>query len=110
VTMLRDRVPAGPGTGCPGYVRRFDGWAASYDRSPLQTVLYRPVQNATAAVPRRSRFAAAMAERLPFADAVFDLVVVTLSVSHWGDRAAGMAQIRVARFSTCLGQLFPCRI
>jgi ubiquinone/menaquinone biosynthesis C-methylase UbiE len=138
VNLLRDHVPAGPGTGCPGYVRRFDGWAASYDRSPLQTVLYRPVhdvvlryarqhvphpgiildvgcgtgrlsarlasaydqarvvgidastgmiQNA-AAVPRQSRFAAAMAERLPFADAVFDLVVVTLSVSHWGDRAA----------------------
>jgi SAM-dependent methyltransferase len=146
VNLLRDRVPAGPGTGCPGYVRRFDGWAASYDRSPLQGVLYGPVhdvvlryarqhvrhpgmildvgcgtgrlsarlasaydqarvvgidastgmiQNAAATtVPSRSRFAAAMAERLPFADAVFDLVVVTLSVSHWGDRAVGMAQIR----------------
>jgi ubiquinone/menaquinone biosynthesis C-methylase UbiE len=34
-----------------------------------------------------------MAERLPFADAVFDLVVVTLPVSHWSDKAAGMAQI-----------------
>jgi ubiquinone/menaquinone biosynthesis C-methylase UbiE len=144
MNLLRDRVPAGPGTGCGGYVSRFDGWA-SYDHSPLQAVLYRPVhdavlryarqhvphpvtildvgcgtgrlsarlasaydqarvvgidastgmiQNAPATtVPRRSRLAAAMAERLPFADAVFDLVVVTLSVSHWGDRAAGMAQI-----------------
>ena len=34
-----------------------------------------------------------MAERLPFVDAVFDLVVVTLSVSHWRDSAAGLAQI-----------------
>ena len=52
------------------------------------------IQNAaTTTVPRRSRFAAAMAERLPFADAVFDLVVVTLSVAHWRDSAAGLAQI-----------------
>ena len=52
------------------------------------------IQNAaTTTGPRRSRFAAAMAERLPFADAVFDLVVVTLSVAHWRDRAAGLAQI-----------------
>jgi SAM-dependent methyltransferase len=52
------------------------------------------IQNAaTTTVPRRSRFAAAMAERLPFADAVFDLVVATLSVSHWRDSAAGLAQI-----------------
>lgn len=142
---LGDRVPAGPGTGCRESARRFDGWAASYDRSPLQTVPYGPVhdvvlryarqhvphpgmildvgcgtgrlsarlasaydqarvvgidastgmiQNAAiTTVPRRSRFAAAMAERLPFADAVFDLVVATPSVSHCGDRAAGMAQI-----------------
>ena len=145
MNLLRDRVPAGPGTGCAGYVRRFDGWAASYDRSPLQAVLYRPVHDvvlryarqhvrypgmildvgcgtgclsarlasaydrarvvgidaspgmiqyaASTTVPRRSRFAAALAERLPFACAVFDLVVVTLSVSHWRDRAAGLAQI-----------------
>ena len=52
------------------------------------------IQNAAATtVPRRSRFAAAMAERLPFADAVVDLVVVTLSVAHWRDSAAGLAQI-----------------
>jgi ubiquinone/menaquinone biosynthesis C-methylase UbiE len=145
MNLLRDHVPAGPGTCCPGYARRFDDWAASYDVSPLQTVLYGPVHDvvlryarqhvrhpgmildvgcgtgrlsarlasaydqarvvgidastgmiqnaATTTVPRRSRFAAAMAERLPFADAVFDLVVVTLSVAHWRDRAAALAQI-----------------
>ena len=143
MNLLPDHAPAGPGT-CPGYARRFDDWAASYDLRPLQTVLYGPVhdvvlryarehvrhpgmildvgcgtgrlaarlasaydqarvvgidastgmiQNAATTVPRRSRFAAAMAERLPFADAVFDLVVVTLSVAHWRDRMAGLAQI-----------------
>ena len=145
MNLLPDHAPAGPGTCCPGYARRFDDWAASYDLSPLQTVLYGPVHDAvlryarqhvrhpgmildvgcgtgrlsarlasaydqarvvgidastgmiqnaaTTTVPRRSRFAAAMAERLPFADAVFDLVVVTLSVAHWRDSAAGLAQI-----------------
>jgi len=145
MNLLRDPVPASSGTCCPGFTRRFDDWAASYDLSPLQAVLYGPVHDAvvryarqhvrhpgmildvgcgtgrlsarlasaydqarvvgidastqmiqnaaTTTVPRRSRFAAAMAERLPLADAVFDLVVVTLSVSHWRDRAGGLAQI-----------------
>lgn len=135
----------GTGIGRSAQVRRFDGWAASYDRSQLQTVLYgrvheavlryarrhvqRPgrildvgcgtgrladrlisayrhacvagvdastgmIRNAgTAAVSYRARFAAAAAEQLPFADAAFDLVVVTLSVSHWCDKAAGLAEI-----------------
>ena len=143
--LLDDRMPAGPGTGRPESVRRFDDWAASYDLSPLQTVLYGPAHDAVVHYARRhvpcptmildvgcgtgrlasrlvsaydqahvvgvdastgmirnaaattalyrSRFAAATAERLPFADAVFDLVVVTLSISHWGDRTAGLAQI-----------------
>ena len=143
MNLLPDHAPAGPGT-CPGYARRFGDWAASYDLSPLQTVLYGPVHDAvlryarehvrhpgmildvgcgtgrlsarlasgydqarvvgidastgmiqnaaTTTVTRRSRFAAAMAERLPFADAVVDLAV-TLSVSHWRDSAAGLAQI-----------------
>jgi ubiquinone/menaquinone biosynthesis C-methylase UbiE len=52
------------------------------------------IRNAvTAPVRRRGRFAAAAAEQLPFADAVFDLVVVTLSLSHWRDRAAGLREI-----------------
>jgi SAM-dependent methyltransferase len=34
-----------------------------------------------------------VAEQLPFADGVFDLVIVTLSVSHWRDKAAGLAEI-----------------
>lgn len=39
------------------------------------------------------RYACAVAEHLPFADAVFDLVVVTLSVSHWLGKTAGLAEI-----------------
>lgn len=35
----------------------------------------------------------AAAERLPFADAVFDLVTATLTYRHWADQAAGVAEI-----------------
>lgn len=129
----------------------FDRWAASYDRSQLQDVLYRPVH---AAVLRRSRHlaprarwvlglrcgtgrllrqAAAVlpgsvlvgldlsypmaahardavptlrppaqpapvvvgpAERLPFRNGVFDLVVSTLSARHWNDQHAAVTEIR----------------
>jgi SAM-dependent methyltransferase/DNA-binding MarR family transcriptional regulator len=126
-------------------VHRFDCWAASYDLSQLQTVLYGPVHDAVVRYARqhvqdpgaildvgcgtgrlparlassycRARvvgvdasagmirsavtapashggcFVAAEAELLPFADAVFDLVVVTLSLSHWRDRAAGLGEV-----------------
>jgi ubiquinone/menaquinone biosynthesis C-methylase UbiE len=33
------------------------------------------------------------AERLPFADATFDVVLATMSVRHWSDEAAGLAEI-----------------
>ena len=126
-------------------MRAYDRWAASYDSSQLQAVLYGPVHDAVLRYARqhvhdprwildigcgtgrllirlestypdaqltgvdacakmisqavaapgqhRVRFTAAAAERLPFASAVFDLVVATLSVSHWGDAAAGPAEI-----------------
>jgi SAM-dependent methyltransferase len=35
----------------------------------------------------------AAADRLPFADRTFDLVVVTMSLRHWTDPAAGIAQV-----------------
>jgi SAM-dependent methyltransferase len=38
-------------------------------------------------------FMPAVAERLPFADVVFDLVMITLSLSHWRDQAAGLAEV-----------------
>ncbi len=52
---------------------------------------------ATVAQPRLT-FACAPAERLPFADNEFDLVVSTDSFHNWTDQAAGIAQIgRVLR-------------
>jgi SAM-dependent methyltransferase len=39
------------------------------------------------------RYVHAGAERLPFADDLFDLVFATMSVRHWSDRAAGIAEI-----------------
>lgn len=41
----------------------------------------------------RPRFLAADAATLPFADASFDVVVSTLSMHHWDDAAAGLAEI-----------------
>lgn len=132
-------------TARPAWVRKYDCWAASYDSSQLQALLYGPVHDAVLRYARqhiqdpgwildvgcgtgrllirlesayrqaqlvgvdpsatmirnavttpgqhKARFTAAAAERLPFADALFDLVVATLSVSHWGDAAAGLAEI-----------------
>lgn len=40
----------------------------------------------------RLRFARAAAERLPAADAAFDLVVSTTSFDHWADQGTGLAE------------------
>jgi ubiquinone/menaquinone biosynthesis C-methylase UbiE len=46
----------------------------------------------------RVRLAMAVAERLPFADASFDLVVSTVSFDHWADQPAGLREVaRVLR-------------
>jgi len=39
------------------------------------------------------RYLHAGAERLPFTDEVFDLVFATMSLRHWTDQAAGIAEI-----------------
>lgn len=123
----------------PGAATRFDRWAAHYDASQLQRVLYEPVHQAVAArvvrpgrvldvgcgtgrllrrvadrhgghdlagVDASGRMAAraqaavrsatvvvARAEQLPFVDSLFDVVLVTLSLSHWDDPHAGLAEI-----------------
>jgi ubiquinone/menaquinone biosynthesis C-methylase UbiE len=145
MTPRRGSASAGAGAGCAEQIRRFDRWAASYELSQLQSVLYGPVQDAVlryaqlhsphpgavldvgcgtgrlaarlgsayhhahvvgvdastamireaVAAPARQgvRFAGSAAEQLPFGDAVFDLVVATLSVSHWSDKAAALAEV-----------------
>jgi SAM-dependent methyltransferase len=62
-------------------VARFDQWAPWYNDSALQPMLYQAV------------LVRAAAERLPFADAVFDLVTATLTYRHWADQAAGVAEV-----------------
>jgi ubiquinone/menaquinone biosynthesis C-methylase UbiE len=44
------------------------------------------------AADERLHFLAGAAERLPFADGQFDLVVSTTSFDHWADQAAGLAE------------------
>lgn len=46
------------------------------------------------AADRRLSYCQAVAEQLPFADAVFDLVVSTTSFDHWADQKAGLAECR----------------
>jgi ubiquinone/menaquinone biosynthesis C-methylase UbiE len=44
------------------------------------------------------RLVAGVAERLPFDDTSFDLVVSTVSFDHWADQPAGLAEVaRVLR-------------
>ena len=40
----------------------------------------------------RLRFSVGVAERLPFPEGTFDLVVSTTSFDHWADQAAGVAE------------------
>lgn len=54
----------------------------------------RMVASAIAATPSRLavRYLQARAERLPFPDAMFDLVFATMSLRHWANLAAGIAE------------------
>jgi ubiquinone/menaquinone biosynthesis C-methylase UbiE len=48
---------------------------------------------ATTTTELRIHYLHAGAERLPFTDEVFDLVFATMSMRHWTDQAAGIAEI-----------------
>jgi SAM-dependent methyltransferase len=85
-------------------VATFDRRAGSYERdwrSEFHTrVVATAAEVALAALGQRSRvwLARAVAERLPFRDASFDLVVTTVSFAHWTDQPAGLTEIaRVLR-------------
>ncbi len=136
---------AAPVIARPAGIRRFDSWAAGYESSQLQGLLYGRVHDAVVGQARRRvrdpgqildigcgtgrlagrmvpvypharvvgvdastemirntrtrpgehspRFVSAMAECLPFTDAAFGLVVITLSLSHWRDQTAGLAEV-----------------
>lgn len=61
------------------------------------------VAKATLAGRPRVQLVCAAAERLPFDDAAFDLVVSSNSFHHWADQARGIAEIgRVLAPSGCL--------
>lgn len=62
-----------------------------------------------AAGDRRLRFSVASAERVPYPDATFDLVVSTTSFDHWQDQLAGLrecARILVPGGHLVLADLF----
>jgi ubiquinone/menaquinone biosynthesis C-methylase UbiE len=59
---------------------------------------------AAAGVPGRLTLVRARAEHLPFPDGSFDVVLATMSVRHWTDRAAGLWEIgRVLRAGGLFG-------
>jgi SAM-dependent methyltransferase len=64
---------------------RYACWRASL--TTCSAACSAPTWQATASTVR------AAAEQLPFADRTFDLAVVTMSLRHWTDPAAGIAQI-----------------
>lgn len=73
--------------------------AGSYEPADLRVVAVEPSGEM---LRQRERGAApavrARAERLPFGDASFDAALAVLTVHHWSDRAAGLAELRrVAR-------------
>jgi ubiquinone/menaquinone biosynthesis C-methylase UbiE len=47
---------------------------------------------AASAADERSRFSVGAAERLPFGNGSFDLVVSVTSFDHWSDQQAGLAE------------------
>ena len=96
----------------PRWIARIHGWleaertlvnvgagAGSYEPASLSVVAVEPSQ---VMIRQRAASAApvvrAVAEQLPFADGAFDVALAVLTVHHWHDPAAGLAEMRrVAR-------------
>ncbi|MBO2446059.1 methyltransferase domain-containing protein [Actinomadura barringtoniae] len=69
------------------------------------------IERARSADCRNVDLTIARAERLPFRDAVFELVLATFSLRHWPDPGAGLAEIRrvMAPGATLVvADAFPC--
>ena len=78
--------------------------AGSYEPTDLQVVAVEPSH---AMIQQRPAGAApvvqAVAEHLPWADVAFDATLAILTIHHWHDRAAGLAELRrVARHRVVL--------
>jgi SAM-dependent methyltransferase len=78
--------------------------AGSYEPSDLDVVAVEPSWEMIRQRPPRLQFQGraaavqALAERLPFPDGAFDAALAVLTVHHWVDRRAGLAELaRVAR-------------
>ena len=78
--------------------------AGSYEPADLQVVAVEP---SSAMIQQRPAGAApvvqAVAEHLPWSDAAFDATLAILTIHHWHDRVAGLAELRrVARHRVVL--------
>jgi SAM-dependent methyltransferase len=73
--------------------------AGSYEPSGRDVIAVEPSEVMIAQRPPGSApLVRARAERLPFADAAFDAAMAVLTIHHWGDLEAGVAEMRrVAR-------------
>jgi SAM-dependent methyltransferase len=73
--------------------------AGSYEPADLPVLAVEPSREMIRQRPAgRAPVAQALAEQLPFPAASFDAALAVLTVHHWGDRRAGLAElVRVAR-------------
>jgi SAM-dependent methyltransferase len=73
--------------------------AGSYEPPDLQVVAVEPSREMIAQRPEaQAPVVQAVAESLPFPDAAFDAALAVLTLHHWSDRPAGLAELaRVAR-------------
>lgn len=83
--------------GCRSVVNVGAG-AGSYEPADLDVVAVEPSRAMIAQRRRTDRLVQARAEELPFRDAAFDGAMAVLTVHHWSDVAAGLAECaRAAR-------------
>jgi SAM-dependent methyltransferase len=68
--------------------------AGSYEPSDREVIAVEPSLAMIAQRSDRARVVRASAEALPFADGAFDAALAVLTVHHWQDAAAGIAELR----------------
>lgn len=83
-------VGAGTGLNLPHYPREITSLTLSEPESPM----VRRLERAAAESPHAPAVVCASAEQLPFGDAGFDTVVVTLALCTVGDQATALGEVR----------------